>query len=252
MTICSSISASPGRSPRWPTALSTATGDWPPGSCSTPPARPGSRTVRRSAPGAKWPETSLPGARAASGSVDSMADSITITDNRTGDSVEIPIVDGGVSADPWRKLLPNIWFHDEALMTTAMTTSAITFLDGDVGILRYRGYPIEQLAAQSTYLEVAYLLINGGLPTAEELDKWTNDIRYHTYIHENFRKRFVDAFHYDAHPMGMLISGIAALSTYYPEAKQIEDPEVRRKQIVRLIAKVPTIAALFHRYSLGM
>jgi len=181
-----------------------------------------------------------------------MADSITITDNRTGDSVEIPIVDGGVSADPWRKLLPNVWFHDEALMTTAMTQSAVTYLDGDVGILRYRGYPIEQLAAKSTYLEVAYLLINGELPTATQYDAWVHDITYHTFIHENMRKRFLEGFHYDAHPMGMLVSAVAALSTFYAEAKDIFDPDVRKKQIVRLIAKMPTLAAACHRFSVGM
>jgi citrate synthase len=137
-------------------------------------------------------------------------------------------------------------------MTTAPTSSSITYLDGEAGILRYRGYPIEDLAAQSTYLEVAYLLVHGELPTTDQLDKWTNDIRYHTYIHENFRKRFADAFHYDAHPMGMLISGIAALSTFYPEAKEIQDPEIRTSQIIRLIAKVPTLAAASYRYSRGM
>ena len=181
-----------------------------------------------------------------------MADSITITDNRTGDSVEIPIVDGGVSADPWRKLLPNIWFYDEALMTTAMTQIAITYLDGDVGILRYRGYPIEQLASQSTYLEVAYLLIHGELPTAAEYAGWVHDITYHTFIHENMRKRFLEGFHYDAHPMGMLVSAIAALSTFYAEAKDIFDAETRQKQVVRLIAKMPTLAAACHRFSVGM
>ena len=153
-----------------------------------------------------------------------MAESITVTDNRTGEVVEIPIIDGGISADEFRKLLPGIWFYDPAFMTTALTSSSITYLDGDAGILRYRGYPIEQLAADSTYLEVAYLLIHGDLPTADQLADWTNDIRYHTYIHENFRKRFVDGFHYDAHPMGMLVSGIAALSTFYPEAKEIDEP----------------------------
>jgi citrate synthase len=181
-----------------------------------------------------------------------VAESITVTDNRTGEVVEIPIVDGGVSADEFRKLLPGIWFHDPAFMTTALTSSAITYLDGEAGILRYRGYPIEQLAAESTYLEVAYLLIHGELPTTEQLEKWTNDIRYHTYIHENFRKRFVDSFHYDAHPMGMLISGIAALSTFYPEAKRVQEPEMRAAQIIRLIAKVPTLAAASYRYSKGM
>jgi citrate synthase len=181
-----------------------------------------------------------------------VAESITVTDNRTGEVIEIPIVDGGVSAEDFRKLLPGIWFYDPAFMTTALTSSSITYLDGDAGILRYRGYPIEQLAAESTYLEVAYLLIHGELPTATQLDAWTNEIRYHTYIHENFRKRFVDSFHYDAHPMGMLVSGIAALSTFYPEAKEIQDPQVRANQIVRLIAKVPTLAAASYRYSRGM
>jgi len=181
-----------------------------------------------------------------------VAESITVTDNRTGEVVEIPIVDGGVSADEFRKLLPGIWFYDPSFMTTALAASSITYLDGDAGILRYRGYPIEQLAESSTYLEVAYLLIHGELPTAEQLEAWTDEIRYHTYVHENFRKRFVDGFHYDAHPMGMLVSGIAALSTFYPEAKRIADPEIRHKQIIRLIAKVPTIAALSHRYSVGM
>ena len=181
-----------------------------------------------------------------------MAESITVTDNRTGEVVEIPLVDGGVSADEFRKLLPGVWFYDPAFMTTALTSSSITYLDGEAGILRYRGYPIEQLAAGSTYLEVAYLLIHGELPTTEQLDQWTTDIRYHTYIHENFRKRFVEAFHYDAHPMGMLISGMAALSTFYPEAKRIDDAEIRAAQIIRLIAKVPTIAAAAYRYSKGM
>jgi citrate synthase len=182
----------------------------------------------------------------------SVADSITITDNRTGDAIEIPIVDGGVSSAEWRKLLPNIWFYDEALMTTAATASAITYLDGDAGVLRYRGYPIEQLAEHSTYLEVAYLLIHGELPTREQFDAWRHEITYHTFIHENVRKRFLEGFHYDAHPMGMLVSAVAALSTFYPEAKDIADPEIRQKQIVRLIAKMPTLAAAAHRFSVGM
>jgi len=181
-----------------------------------------------------------------------MADSVTITDNRSGDSVEIPIVDGGVDATQWRKLLPNIWFYDEALMTTAMTESAVTYLDGDAGVLRYRGYPIEQLAENSNYLEVAYLLIHGELPTPAQFETWTHDITFHTFIHENVRKRFLEGFHYDAHPMGMLVSAIAALSTFYLDAKDIFDPESRQKQIVRLIAKMPTLAAAAHRFSVGM
>jgi citrate synthase len=179
-------------------------------------------------------------------------ESITITDNRTGESVEIPIAEGGVDASAWRKLLPNVWFYDEAFMTTACTRSAITEIDGDAGILRYRGYPIEQLAERSTYLEVAYLLIHGELPTSEQYERWVHDITYHTFIHENVRKRFLEGFHYDAHPMGMLVSAVAALSTFYLEAKDIHDPDNRYKQIVRLIAKMPTLAAACHRFSVGM
>jgi citrate synthase len=179
-------------------------------------------------------------------------ETVTITDNRTGDSVEIPIENGGVDASPWRKLLPNIWFYDPAFMTTAACSSAITELDGDNGILRYRGYPIEQLAEQSSYLEVAYLLKNGQLPTQSQYDEWVHDITYHTFIHENMRKRFMEGFHYDAHPMGMLVSAMAAMSTFYGEAKQIQDPQIRHQQIVRLIAKMPTLAACCHRFSVGM
>ncbi|MCB9374143.1 MAG: citrate synthase [Microthrixaceae bacterium] len=178
-------------------------------------------------------------------------DSVTITDNRTGESVEIPIVDGGVDSEQWRKLLPGIWFYDPAFMTTAATSSGITELDGEAGVLRYKGYPIEQLAEQSTYLEVAYLLINGELPTAEQFDAWKHEITYHTFIHENVRKRFMEGFHYDAHPMGMLVSAVAALSTFYLDAKDIDDREVRDKQIIRLIAKMPTLAACAHRFSVG-
>ncbi len=178
-------------------------------------------------------------------------ESITITDNRTGESFDIPIDNGGVSAEIWRKHLKGIWFFDESLMTTAACESAITYLDGDAGILRYRGYPIEQLAEQSTYLEVAYLLIHGELPTPEQHQAWVKDVTYHTFIHENVRKRFLEGFHYDAHPMGMLVSAVAALSTFYLDAKEIHDPECRKRQIVRLIAKMPTLAAAAHRFSVG-
>jgi citrate synthase len=181
-----------------------------------------------------------------------MPDSISITDNRTGESIEIPIVDGGVDATEWRKFLPNVWFYDPAFMTTAVCSSSITELDGDAGILRYRGYPIDQLAERSTYLEVAYLLLHGDLPTVDQYERWTHEITYHTFIHENMRKRFMDGFHYDAHPMGMLVSSVAALSTFYLDAKDIHDEETRRKQIVRLIAKMPTIAACSYRFSQGM
>jgi citrate synthase len=181
-----------------------------------------------------------------------VTDSITITDNRSGESVEIPIVDGGVSAEAWRKLLPAVWFSDPSFMTTALASSAITYLDGDAGILRYRGYPIEQLAQYSSYIEVAYLLIHGELPTKDQYETWVHDVTYHTFIHENMRKRFLEGFHYDAHPMGMLVSAVAALSTFYPESKDVADPEIRSKQITRLIAKMPTLAAACHRFSVGM
>jgi len=179
-------------------------------------------------------------------------ETVTITDNRTGKSVEIPIENGGVSSTEWKKLMPGTWFLDPGFTVTASTQSAITDLDGINGILRYRGYPIEVLAEESTFLEVCYLLLNGELPTTPQLDSWTHDITYHTYIHENMRKRFYEGFHHDAHPMGMLVSAIAALSTFYPEAKQVRDPEIRYKQINRLISKVPTLAAMAYRATIGM
>jgi citrate synthase len=181
-----------------------------------------------------------------------VSESITIIDNRSGESIEVPIINGGVDAAEWAKFLPNIWFYDPSFGTTAGAASAVTELDGDAGILRYRGYPIEQLAEHSTYLEVAYLLIHGELPTPAEHHAWVHDITYHTFIHENVRKRFMDGFHHDAHPMGMLISTIAALSTFYPEAKNINDPTARDKQVTRLIAKMPTLAAGSFRHSVGM
>ena len=181
-----------------------------------------------------------------------MAESITITDNRTGESIEIPLENGGVSAAAFSKLLPGTWFFDPGFTATAACESAITYLDGDAGILRYRGYPIEQLAEESTFLEVAYLLLNGELPTAAEYEEWEREITLHTFIHENVRKRFLEGFHYDAHPMGMLVSAVAALSTFYLDAKDIFDGEARQKQIIRLIAKMPTLAAAAHRFSVGM
>ena len=181
-----------------------------------------------------------------------MAESITITDNRTGESLEIPFQNGGIAAEDWSKLLPGVWFYDPGFVSTAACESAITYLDGEAGILRYRGYPIEQLAESSNFLEVAYLLLNSELPTAEQYDVWRHDITHHTFIHENVRKRFLDGFHYDAHPMGMLVSAVAALSTFYLDAKDIFDIESRNKQIVRLIAKMPTLAAAAHRFSVGM
>ncbi len=180
-----------------------------------------------------------------------MADSVTITDNRTGESVEIPVIDGGIASGEYSKLLPGIWFYDPGLSATAGCESAITYIDGDAGILEYRGYPIDQLAEHSSYLEVAYLLLRGELPTSDEMSRWVDEITHHTFIHENMRKRFLEGFHYDAHPMGMLVSAVAALSTFYPEAKDVEDPENRSRQIVRLIAKMPTLAAAAYRFSIG-
>jgi len=180
-----------------------------------------------------------------------VADSITITDNRTGESLEVPILDGGIDARAWSKLLPGIWFHDPSFGATSGAASSITELDGEAGFLRYRGYPIEQLAESSSYLEVAYLLIHGELPTPEQFEAWRYEITHHTFIHENVRKRFMEGFHHDAHPMGMLVSTIAALSTFYPEARELA-PDVVMKQVVRLIAKMPTLAAGAYRHSVGM
>ncbi len=181
-----------------------------------------------------------------------MTESITITDNRTGESVEVPITNGAVDAAAWKKMLPGVWFLDPAFGTTASTSSAITFLDGNAGQLEYRGYPIDQLAENSTHLEVAHLLLNGELPKQDELDSWIEDVTHHTYLHENFRRHVHDAFHYDAHPMGLLTSSVAGLSTFYPEAKDIDDPENRMRQITRLVAKMPTLAAAAFRTSRGL
>src|SRR5687767_8579048 len=152
-----------------------------------------------------------------------MPDTITITDDRTGKTVTVPITDGVFPATAVRQLDPNLYIYDPAFMQTAACKSAITYLDGDKGILRHRGYPIEQLAEKSTYLEVAYLLLNGELPDKVQMDAWKHDVTHHTFIHENMRKRFVDGFHYDAHPMGMFISAVAALGTFYNDAKDIDD-----------------------------
>ncbi len=183
---------------------------------------------------------------------DTARETVTITDNRTGESVEVPIENGGVDAKAWGKLMPGVWFKDPGFSFTASTESQITDLDGLNGILRYRGYPIEQLAENSTFLEVCYLLLNGELPNQAQADAWIHDVTFHTFIHENMRKRFMEGFHHDAHPMGMLVSAIAALSTFYPEAKEIDDPENRYKQINRLISKTPTLAAMAYRASIGM
>ncbi len=179
-------------------------------------------------------------------------ETLTIIDNRSGEKFDIPIESGAISSAAWRKALPDVLFYDPGFMVTAPFESAISYLDGDAGILRYRGYPIQQLAEHSTYLEVAYLLLHGELPTTEQYEEWVHDVTYHTFIHENVRKRFLEGFHYDAHPMGMLVSAVAALSTFYLDAKDIHSRENRNKQIVRLIAKMPTLAAAAHRFSVGM
>jgi len=181
---------------------------------------------------------------------------LSVTDNRTGQSYELPIEEGAIHATDLRKIKVDeddfgLMSYDPAFLNTASTRSSITFIDGDRGILRYGGYPIEQLAEQSSYLEVAYLLIHGELPGSAELEAWTHEITYHTFLHENV-KRLMEGFNYDAHPMGMFVSVIAALSTFYPEAVAVDDPEVRMKQVHRLIAKVPTIAAFSYRHGLGL
>ena len=181
-----------------------------------------------------------------------MPDTITITDDRTGKTVTVPITGGVFPSSALRELDPSLYCYDPAYLSTASCKSSITYLDGDAGILRYGGYPIEQLAEHSSYLEVAYLLLNGELPTKEQLAVWVNDVTHHTFIHENMRKRFVDGFHYDAHPMGMFTSAVAALGTFYEGAKDIDDPAQRDRQILRLIAKSPTIAAMCYRFSVGL
>ena len=186
-----------------------------------------------------------------------MADnSLTVTDNRTGRTFDVPIEDGAIRAMAFRQAKTSdddfgLMVYDPAFTNTASCRSSITYIDGDKGILRYRGYPIEQLAKQSTYLETAYLIVFGELPTRSELDDWVHEITNRTFIHEN-TKKFMDGFLYDAHPMGMLVSTVAALSTYYPDSKDIFDKDVRRLQIVRLIAKMPTLASFAYRHSRGL
>ncbi|MCA9693436.1 MAG: citrate (Si)-synthase, partial [Myxococcales bacterium] len=184
-----------------------------------------------------------------------MADTLTITDNRTGKQYEIPIEDGTIRADLLRQIRVNdddfgIMSYDPAFKNTASCRSAITLIDGDQGILRYRGYPIEQLAERSSYLECAYLLLWGELPNKAELDDWVDEVTHHTYIHE-FLTRAMDGFKYDAHPMGMIVSFLGALSTFYNEAKKVRDPQIRREHIIKIIAKMPTLAAWCYRHATG-
>lgn len=182
--------------------------------------------------------------------------SLTVTDNRTGKAYELPITDGTIRAMDLRQIRTDaedfgLMAYDPAFMNTAACRSAITYIDGDRGILRYRGYPIEQLAEQASFLEVAYLLGEGELPTQEQLDTWVHDITYHTYVHKNIIK-FLEGYRYDAHPMGMLLGAVGALSTFYPDAKDIQDPANRYTQRVRLVAKLPTIAAFIFRQARGL
>ena len=181
---------------------------------------------------------------------------LSITDNRTGKTYEVPVSDGTIRAMDLRQIKTDaedfgLMTYDPAFLNTASCRSAITYIDGDRGILEYRGYPIEQLAEQSSYLENAYLLMNGELPNRSQLDTFVNQVTHHTYLHENI-KELINKFRYDAHPMGMMISTVAALSTFYPEAKKVRDPATRRLQMIRLVAKMPTIAAFSYRHSLGL
>jgi citrate synthase len=184
------------------------------------------------------------------------SNTLTITDNRTGKNYDLPIENDTIKAFDLRKIKVNtddfgLMTYDPAFMNTASCKSRITFIDGDQGILEYRGYPIDQLAEKSSYLEVAYLLLHGQLPNESELKDWTWNITHHTFINESIKK-VMDGFHYDAHPMGMFIGALGALATFYPDAKNIFDHESRWKQIFRLVAKVPTIAAFAYRHRIGM
>ncbi|MGI8922029.1 MAG: citrate synthase [Solirubrobacteraceae bacterium] len=198
-------------------------------------------------------ETEQPGN---GGGVATSSDTLTVTDNRTGRTYEIPIEDETIRATELRNIKVNeddfgLMTYDPAYMATASCRSAITYIDGEKGVLEYRGYPIEQLAEKSSYLEVAYLLIHGELPTAKQLEDWDHLITIHTFVHENV-KEFMQGFRYDAHPMGMLLASVGALSTFYPEASNIKDPEARYIQVIRLLAKMPTLAAFAYRHNRGM
>jgi citrate synthase len=180
---------------------------------------------------------------------------LSVTDNRTGRSYEIEITDGTVRSTDFRQIKVSdddfgLMTYDPAFMNTASCRSDVTYLDGENGVLEYRGYPIEQLAEQSTYLEVAYLLVNGELPNSQQLEEWIGEVTIHTFVHENV-KAFIQGFRHDAHPMGMLLGSVGALSTFYPDANDIKDPENRHIQTIRLIAKMPTLAAFAYRHNMG-
>ena len=184
-----------------------------------------------------------------------MTDTLSIRDNRTGRDYELAITDGTIRAADLKQITageedPGIATYDPGFVNTASCRSSITYIDGDKGILEYRGYPIDQLAEHSTFLEVSYLLLHGELPTQPQLDQWVHDVTYHTFLHENC-KQFIEGFRYDAHPMGMLMASVSALSTFYPDAGTIADPDVRQAQITRLIAKMPTLGAFVYRQQQG-
>jgi citrate synthase len=186
----------------------------------------------------------------------STSGTLHITDSRTGRSYDIPVTDGAIRAIDLRQIKVSdddfgLMSYDPAFLNTASCRSAITFIDGERGILRYRGYPIEELAGRAPFLDVAFLLLEGDLPGKDASTAWADEITRHTYVHENVKK-FIDGFHHDAHPMGILISTVAALSTFYPGAKDLADPANRREQVVRLIAKMPTLAAFAYRHAMGL
>jgi citrate synthase len=189
------------------------------------------------------------------GTLTQNGETLTVRDNRTGQEYDVPILDGTIKAADMGKIRldqesPGLAVYDPGFVNTASCRSAVTFIDGDRGILEYRGYPIDQLAEKSTYLEVAYLLVHGELPTKDQYDSWVHEITYHTFVHENVR-RFMEGFRYDAHPMGMLLASVGALSTFYPESRNIADGDNRHMQIVRLIAKMPTLGAWAFRHAQG-
>src|SRR4051794_24813190 len=193
---------------------------------------------------------------AADGEAATGSDSLTVTDNRTGKTYELPISDGTVRAMDLRQIKVDedefgMLAYDPAFTNTAACRSSVTYIDGDAGVLEHRGYSIEQLCEKSTFLEVAYLLIFGELPTRPQLDRWVYDVTHHTFVHEDL-KQFFEGFRYDAHPMGMLLAGVGALSTFYPDAKYVDDEEERYMAAVRLIAKVPTLAAFSYRHNMGL
>jgi citrate synthase len=194
--------------------------------------------------------------QASDGVATTAAETLSVTDNRTGEKYELEINDGTVRAMDFRQIKVSeddfgLMTYDPAFTNTAACRSAITFIDGEAGILQHRGIPIEQLCEQSSYLEVAYLLVFGELPTEAQLGRWIFDVTHHTFVHEDIKNLF-ETFRYDAHPMGMLLSGVGALSTFYPEAKHIDDPEERYMAAIRMIAKVPTLAAFAYRHNMGL